>query len=1152
VVKRRILEAGPDEKRQTVPNTLHGTLNQVHQSMYHAFVLAYDRNIDFRLRTESIPLGDFDDLIIITAENITAIQYKHTLNPDNEIRLNDLITKNGGNKELMLHKYFKSLQEHRPGWQDEDYLELRLASNASLSESLAGYIDPHTHKFRKELFSAKDGEFAVKRKILVASILKHACDPAVSRKPISAESYIKFFEFLLGHQQYFPEAMIGKLYSAFPPGKRGSDKVSHLREQIKKYSSRPKSFQVTGNLFSFLECNASPHSGITYDDLLVIDECPEEKKAILRFLRRLSIDSAIPNDQETIATIKDMLEEIFHCGVDGTTVLYDACFIYFLEWLGSHEAIELSRDEIKDQFTTWHGRYIDLQRWIGVSTAYRQSISGAICGRYFEREDEIGHLKRFESSRKKALILSGERGMGKSALARAYMVVRRDVSQSDYLLLNLDVIMTSLAEPLLERRISFRYFNACRIIIIDNCENLSSYAESEIKKFHDLVQNTPRKVKFCFIIKSNMQNEPGETFGIPREKLTRLSIKPLNRIDIQRQFPEVNSLSGSQLTLFKKMDAPPLVSDYLGRPFYLNLLMMYFQRKQNFHVDFSSTDNFIDSIVSVILTREEFALLRQLIYLLSKKQGTQMLSARGKLDNLVALNIVTMSSEGQYQFSHRLYEEWVLRLVVEQRVTQMIEANDSFPQLYTDLERVLPDHKREWLIYIGDHTPLNEHLKLMDEENRESMWMRNNNLYYLFILLKLKEYRIIRNSRQLFYLLVDCVPVELLYFFLKIVSDRNTSFNLLGGSEFGDFVNVILVRCLCLSEDLMKTGFLFHSILHKIDNRFTTGKRAHSYFMERFFTSVFATCYSVGIMSHGAKLEFLRHHVRSEESREDLHYFQYIYHGLLKAAQDESGDSSYPEIASFFSEDGGYLYLDGYVNFKGEERWFKGENTFSYHVESARLLIEGYNHFNEDNLFELRDILSIFETNLNAVGGALAEDGYIDNLHIKDVASLIASTINMDAELHSEMSEKLKMEKDKNNMEADEFLEKIKEPRSSLHSYKKPELIHQLLHHQHERVEVILAWRATNDFKPYPLALTNGELLIDETVVNPEALGKPITVSQREEAMSQPFILSPSTSTYNPSSSPSPFPSSSINRDGGLSSSFDNKFPVPSSSSYSR
>ena len=58
------------DKRQTLPGTLHGTLNQTYKSMYHAFVLAYVKNINFKLRTESTEFGDFDDLIIIVDRRV--------------------------------------------------------------------------------------------------------------------------------------------------------------------------------------------------------------------------------------------------------------------------------------------------------------------------------------------------------------------------------------------------------------------------------------------------------------------------------------------------------------------------------------------------------------------------------------------------------------------------------------------------------------------------------------------------------------------------------------------------------------------------------------------------------------------------------------------------------------------------------------------------------------------------------------------------------------------------------------------------------------------------------------------------------------------------------------------------------------------------
>ncbi len=150
------------QKRPTVPGTLHGTINQIAKSMFHAFFMAYKTNKEFYIVTEDTTFGDFDDLVIVTADaTVTAIQYKHTkITSSSSIGISDITTSSEEGKKLTFYKYYNSLEINRPDWILQHGLELELASNLSVEYQLSICIDVNSTHFTNAFFENNLGSFA--------------------------------------------------------------------------------------------------------------------------------------------------------------------------------------------------------------------------------------------------------------------------------------------------------------------------------------------------------------------------------------------------------------------------------------------------------------------------------------------------------------------------------------------------------------------------------------------------------------------------------------------------------------------------------------------------------------------------------------------------------------------------------------------------------------------------------------------------------------------------------------------------------------------------------------------------------------------------------------------------------------------------------
>jgi hypothetical protein len=240
--------------------------------------------------------------------------------------------------------------------------------------------------------------------------------------------------------------------------------------------------------------------------------------------------------------------------------------------------------------------------------------------------------------------------------------------------------------------------------------------------------------------------------------------------------------------------------------------------------------------------------------------------------------------------------------------------------------------------------------------------------------------------------------------------------------------------------------------------------------MDNFFVNAFAGSQSMGLMSLQSKLHFLKHHcerITPDSSFEEKCYFQYVYKGLIKAANpSESGDASYPEHRCYFTTK--YGNPDGYVNYQGKYFPFSTESfetEADYHYQAIRVLLSYYNRQQGSNINTcedaLVDITECFEVHLASV--TINIETYL--LYIIDVPSIIAAEINLDNLLLKKLNNFLvDIEKGVEN----NFKEATTTKNSTSNIFD-PHQTYELQKLHISRIQKILQWRKENQFHSYEI-----------------------------------------------------------------------------------
>ena len=131
----------------------------------------------------------------------------------------------------------------------------------------------------------------------------------------------------------------------------------------------------------------------------------------------------------------------------------------------------------------------------------------------------------------------------------------------------------------------------------------------------------------------------------------------------------------------------------------------------------------------------------------------------------------------------------------------------------------------------------------------------------------------------------------------------------------------------------------------------------------------------MGLMSFESRLIFLRKYCTYAPRDENYCYFQYIYEGLLKAANSgEIGNASYPGN-NVYLRNKMAKYYHGYINYRGEHFPYDpegngelGSEEIAYHFEAMQLVFElvkqKLTRLSNLECLEPEHLASIFEANL--------------------------------------------------------------------------------------------------------------------------------------------------------------------------------------------
>jgi hypothetical protein len=803
----------PHQKRQTVPGTLHGTINQITKAMFHAFVNAYTANHDFYIVTEDTGFGDFDDLVLVTDQGrVTAIQYKHVKNvtENTRISVNDIISVSGNSKELMFYKYYQSLIKQRPGWENEPLLTFELTSNSPVGEYLGACIDPNTKQFKLEFFGDNLSFQALMHKIIVASILKHnqKLNTAI---PNILEPYLNYLQHLLSNHQIGTN-LLDKLFKVFKTvGKaqyNDQKKIAQIQAVIQQLRTGVRN-ELTDDewkkLKKIFEGNVIPYSGITHLDVIRSSQHQESAKVTL-FLSKFKLVYSEPDKDATVLAIKQKLLEVFKQGKGAAEVLYHSLFYDFMEWLASEKVTHITNTDIKNKFAVWQNQLIQLQRWIGISSAYQSSLVTTIDGQQFERSDLANKLSNFSESTKRALIVFGERGLGKSTALYQYITAKRKFD-SDFLMLNINTILKSLTTENTENRCSFAFFHSCHMIIVENCEDAINYPENIIKAFSELLSKSSQNIKFIFSFRFQNFILKENIFGISSALVETFEVMKLDKQNVIKVFPFMFELSdlSRQATLYQKKQPNALLDTLICHPFYLRLLVIYYNKYKALSINFSSTDDFVKVILESLLNPSQLDVVRRLAYLISQQKETSSLLTNGnELQELVSHGIVVKEGSG-YQFSHKLYEEWAIRVVIEMRLTPMVESNDEVHRIYEEVIRVLPLHQNEVYVYLGENNTLREYRRLQYTGNSPENFLSNNNVDFLKNAIANNAVSFLEKNTIILYVLVDSDPMGLLTQLLAMIECKVIHSLLRNNEKFKQDFYTVLIRGFCIAENMVVT-----------------------------------------------------------------------------------------------------------------------------------------------------------------------------------------------------------------------------------------------------------------------------------------------------------------------------------------------------------
>ncbi len=455
-----------------------------------------------------------------------------------------------------------------------------------------------------------------------------------------------------------------------------------------------------------------------------------------------------------------------------SNVLYQACFYEFYQWLTSPEAKTLDNTQVRSLFDQWYNQYIQLERLNGLTQANVRKIASP--AHYFARNEEESIIKDFIIDKNaQILVVVGEPGIGKSSIVNQ---VVNSLNWSDGRHLFLDIREFSQYLKDVKHPFDLRYLDKLEFICLDNAEFSVEHQKltTEYRELFDMI--LARDKKLLLLCRSEPWERIGKDFTKNYPKCQILPIPGLEEKAILAHYPTLQSLVDKSTHSYHQhrgnSSFHEQISQLLRTPFYLNIMVQHPEIIAQ--LSEQSLETFRHTIINIAITQPAFvksqgknlpgkerkALLRELVFAKNRANTESgLLAVRNRqtsIDSLVKDGILIELSDNGYNFSHLLYEEFMVGEIIQKRCKLWLETQDEPKQLLRWLQRNLPSYEKYlWAKYLNDSVELSELL---------SSWHQgkgNNNF---------------ENCGRLLYTAITTYDDELLDLMIPLINDLNRQF----------------------------------------------------------------------------------------------------------------------------------------------------------------------------------------------------------------------------------------------------------------------------------------------------------------------------------------------------------------------------------------
>ena len=406
------------------------------------------------------------------------------------------------------------------------------------------------------------------------------------------------------------------------------------------------------------------------------------------------------------------------------------------------QARTLNNAQVRSLFDKWYDQYIQLERLNGLTRVNLGKIVSP--AHYFARNDQESILKDFILDKSaQILVVVGEPGIGKS---RIFKQVLNGLNWRDgnYLFLDIREVSPYLKDA--ERPLKLGNLNELQVICLDNAEfsvERQKLTTEYQELFNTIVANNK---KLLLLYRSEPWKDIADDFTKHYPQCRILAVPVLEEKAILARYPNLQFLLDISTDFYHRHHANHnlrgQLSQLLGIPFYLNIMVQ--------HVDIiaqhseQSLEKFKRTIINIAITqpacvksqeknllgKERKALLRELIFAKNKANtASGSLAVRNRqtsIDSLVKDGILVKLSDNSYNFSHLLYEAFMVGEIIDKQCKLWLETQDEPKQLLKWLQRHLSRYKKYlWAKYLDDSAELSELLGCWYTDNNGKNNPRN-------------------------------------------------------------------------------------------------------------------------------------------------------------------------------------------------------------------------------------------------------------------------------------------------------------------------------------------------------------------------------------------------------------------------------------------